>query len=190
MVDSRSATSRVSKHRIFTWLGSDVLPDSTVVAVTSQSDYLLGVLHSRLHELWAFGMGTQLREKESGDRYTATSTFETFPFPWAPGTERADDPRVEAIAATARALVEQRGRWLNPEGATDADLKARTLTALYNARPTWLALAHRRLDDAVLDAYGWPRDLDGEEILGQLLALNLDRAGTLDPSMAPEVVGS
>jgi hypothetical protein len=27
------------------------------------------------------GLGTQLREVESGFRYTATTTFETFPFP-------------------------------------------------------------------------------------------------------------
>jgi hypothetical protein len=32
-------------------------------------------------------------------------------------------------------------------------LKKRTLTNLYNERPTWLALAHRKLDEAVLAAY-------------------------------------
>lgn len=74
------ATSRVSKHRIFVWLEADILPDSTVVAIAADSDYLFGLLHSRVHILWATGRGTQLREKESGDRYTATSTFETFPF--------------------------------------------------------------------------------------------------------------
>jgi hypothetical protein len=30
----------------------------------------------------------------------------------------------------------------------------RTLTNLYNQRPTWLDLAHRKLDKDVLDAYG------------------------------------
>jgi len=81
--------------------------------------------------------------------------------------------------------VEQRDRWLNPEGTTAADLKARTLTALYNARPTWLEMAHHRLDDAVLAAYGWPRDLGDEGVLGRLLALNLERAGTTDPPARP-----
>ena len=33
------------------------------------------------HELWARATGTQLREVESGFRYTPTTTFETFPFP-------------------------------------------------------------------------------------------------------------
>ena len=40
----------------------------------------------------------------------------------------------------------------------------------------WLDLVHRKLDQAVLDAYGWPHDLDDEEILARLLALNLQRA--------------
>ena len=52
----------------------------------------------------------------------------------------------------------------------------RTLTSLYNARPTWLDLAHRKLDAAVATAYGWPADLADDAILEQLLALNLERA--------------
>ena len=37
--------------------------------------------------------------------------------------------------------------------ATDPNLKKRTLTNLYNERPTWLKLAHETLDRAVLAAY-------------------------------------
>ena len=67
-------------------------------------DYFFGVLHSRIHEVWARRMGTQLREVESGFRYTPTTTFETFPFPWPPGQGPADDPRVQAIAQAAQDL--------------------------------------------------------------------------------------
>ena len=56
-------------------------------------------------------------------------------------------------------------------------LKKRTLTNLYNQRPTWLDIAHKTLDDAVLDAYSWPHDLPDDDILERLLALNLERAG-------------
>ena len=66
---------------------------------------------------------------------------------------------------------------MNPAGAAERELKRRTLTNLYNARPTWLDLAHRRLDAAVLAAYGWPADLGGEALLARLLALNLARGG-------------
>ncbi len=54
--------------------------------------------------------------------------------------------------------------------------EVRTLPALYNTRPTWLDLAHRKLDAVVLDAYGWPHDVSDEEILERLLALNRARA--------------
>lgn len=52
-------------------------------------------------------------------------------------------------------------------------LKKRTLTNLYNERPTWLANAHRTLDDAVFVAYGWPPSLTDDELLAKLLELNL-----------------
>ena len=56
-------------------------------------------------------------------------------------------------------------------------LASRTLTNLYNERPTWLALAHQKLDRAVFAAYGWQPGMSDEEILGRLLELNLERAG-------------
>ena len=83
---------------------------------------------------------------------------------------------MQAIAAAAKRLVELRDHWLNPPGASDADLKKRTLTNLYNQRPTWLANAHAALDRAVLDAYGWPHDLADDDLLARLLALNAERA--------------
>jgi type II restriction/modification system DNA methylase subunit YeeA len=171
------ATPRVAKHRIFAWLDGSILPDAQLVVFARSDDYFFGVLHSKLHELWARRMGTQLRDAESGFRYTSTTTFETFPFPWPPGREPQGDARVEAIAQAARDLNEKRERWLNPEGATEAELRRRTLTNLYNARPSWLDLAHERLDRAVLDAYGWPHDLSDEAILERLLMLNQERAG-------------
>jgi len=59
---------------------------------------------------------------------------------------------------------------------SDTEKKKRTLTNLYNARPTWLDLAHKRIDEAVFAAYGWKSDLSDEEILEKLLALNLERS--------------
>jgi hypothetical protein len=56
------------------------------------------------------------------------------------------------------------------------ELKKRSLTSLYNQEPTWLKLAHQKLDEAVFAAYGWPADLSDEQILEKLLALNLERA--------------
>ena len=168
------ATARIAKHRVFVWLDPSVLPNDQTVVFARADDYFLGVLHSRAHELWALRQGTSLEDRP---RYTPTTCFETFPLPWPPGQEPAGDPRVEAIAGAARELVQLRDAWLNPPEASDAELRKRTLTNLYNARPTWLDNAHRKLDAAVCAAYGWPADLPDDEILGRLLALNLARVG-------------
>jgi type II restriction/modification system DNA methylase subunit YeeA len=169
-------TPRVSKYRIFVWLDKMVVPDSATVAIARSDDYFFGILHSKLHENWARSMGTQLREAESGFRYTPTTTFEKFPFPWPPGQEPENDQRVQEIADAASELVKLRDEWLNPPGIMESEIKKRTLTNLYNLRPTWLELAHKKLDKAVFNAYGWPDDLTDDEILERLLALNFERA--------------
>ena len=167
------ATARVAKYRLFTFQRSDTIPDGQVVIFARDDSYFLGILHSRPHEVWSLLMGTSLEDRP---RYSQTMTFETFPFPWPPGKEPGDDPKVKAIAQAAKELVEKRDAWLNPAGLSDKDLQKRTLTNLYNARPTWLDLAHKKLDAAVFAAYGWPDTLSDEEILGRLLSLNLERS--------------
>ncbi len=170
------ATPRVSKHRLFVWQKPAVLCNDATFVFARADDYFFGILQSKTHELWSRATGTQLREVESGFRYTATSTFETFPFPWPPGREPKDDSRVEAIAAAARELVKKRDAWLSPPDASAAELKKRTLTNLYNENPAWLQDAHRELDDAVLAAYGWPKNLSDQDILTRLLQLNTERS--------------
>jgi type II restriction/modification system DNA methylase subunit YeeA len=169
-------TPRVTKHRLFVWLPCETLPDSQVIVFARDDNYFFGVLHSCVHELWARGLGTQLREVESGFRYTPTTTFETFPFP-----EPTDELRLE-IAAAAESLVALRDGWLNPATLSVDGLRARTLTNLYNQRPRWLQQAHERLDRAVHLAYAWPYPLAGDEILRRLVALNFQRSASEMPS--------
>jgi type II restriction/modification system DNA methylase subunit YeeA len=163
------ATTRVSKHRLFIWLAHETLADSATIVFASGEDYFFGILQSRVHDLWARGQGTQLREVESGFRYTPTTCLETFPFPQPTHEQR------EAIADVAHDLDRLRNGWLNPPGLSAAALHSLTLTNLYNKNPTWLANVHDRLDKAVLEAYGWPADLDDDSILNRLLNLNLER---------------
>ena len=162
------ATPRVSKHRLFVWVSVDTLPDSAVIAFARDDDCFFGILHSRIHELWALNQGTQL---ESRPRYTPTSTFETFPLPY-PTTEQRNH-----ISEAAQYLDTLREGWLNPSSGDvgDSELRRRTLTNLYNDPPTWLRLAHERLDEAVSAAYGWPADLTDGEMIARLLWLNLER---------------
>lgn len=197
-------TPRVSKFRIFVWLHNSTIPDSAIYAIARDDDTSFGILHSRFHEIWSLRMGTSLEDRP---RYTPSTTFETFPFPEGltpdiPAATYAADPRAAAIAAAAARLNTLRENWLNPDDlvervpevvpgypdrilprdeAAAKELKKRTLTNLYNARPAWLDHAHRALDEAVADAYGWGDDwragvLGDDEMLARLFALNQQRA--------------
>ncbi len=107
-LDRFVATPTVSKHRLFLWLSAPVSPDHQLIVVARSDDYFFGLLHSRLHEVWARAQGTQLRERESGFRYTPTTCFETFPLP------KPTPEQQEAIAVVAKELDAKRNRWLNP----------------------------------------------------------------------------
>ena len=188
------ATTHVSKHRSIAWMDKTILPDHQLIVFARDDDYFFGVLHSKLHETWSLRMGTSLEDRP---RYTPTTTFETFPFPWSPGTEDRSHPAHIRISAAAAQLHEERDAWLNPADASAKELKDHTLTNLYNALGVWRGLdtiktkaaaanfaprldqLHRELDEAVCDAYGWEVAVldDEEEILRRLLALNLERAG-------------
>lgn len=196
------ATPTVARSRVFVWLTPPTLPDHQLIVVARDDDYCMGVLHSRIHELWSLRMCTWLGAGND-PRYTPTTTFETFPFPWP-----LDTPEVglsarqrghrDAIATVAESLQLARQRWQFPPElvvhgdplapghpprsiARDADagreLKRRTLTALYRVRPPWLVALHAKLDHAVASAYGWSDDLDDETLIIRLLALNGERHG-------------
>ena len=195
------ATPRVARHRLFIWLKSSIIPDSRIFAFVRSEDLIFGILVSKAHQSWSLrtaswhGVGND-------PTYNSESCFETFPFPEGltpniPATTYADDPRAKAIAEAAAELNRLRENWLNPpdlvrvepevvpgypdrilprDAEAAAVLKTRTLTNLYNARPAWLDMAHRRLDAAVASAYGWPADLADDAILERLFALNQERA--------------
>lgn len=192
---------RVAKHRLFAWRTTPIVCDNAVVVVARDDDTAFGILHSRFHEAWALRLGTFLGVGND-PRYTSTTTFETFPFPTGLEPTRApanyDNPNAERIALAAHRLNELRENWLNPPDlikrvpevvagypdriepagvAARAELKNRTLTKLYNARPAWVANAHAELDAAVAAAYGWPADISEDAALRALLTLNAERAG-------------
>jgi type II restriction/modification system DNA methylase subunit YeeA len=104
----------------------------------------------------------------------------------------------EKIAEAAFKLNQLRESWLNPpewvewvitpeeakagypkrpvsKPGQEKELHKRTLTNLYNQRPSWLTNAHKNLDKAVAAAYGWndyTSEMPDDVILSRLLALN------------------
>jgi type II restriction/modification system DNA methylase subunit YeeA len=203
------ATPTVAKHRVFAWLDGRICPDHQLIAVARDDDTTFGILHSRFHEAWSLNLGTWLGVGND-PRYTPTTTFETFPFPDGstmdvPANDDAANPHAQRIAQSAKRLNELREAWLNPpdhvriepevvpgypdrvlpkDTAAAAVLRERTLTNLYNQRPQWLIDAHRDLDAAVAEAYGWPADIAEEDALAKLLDLNLSRAAAQSPAPA------
>lgn len=199
------ATPEVAKHRVFAWVNTKILPDKKLIVIARSDDTTFGIVHSRFHELWALAVCTW-HGAGNDPRYTPSTTFETYPFPagLAPNLapEDYDNPASAEIAEAAQALNQLRENWLNPpewvnwertpeeeqagfparpvaKAGHEADLKKRTLTNLYNQRPTWLDNAHKALDRAVAKAYGWndyTPEMSDDEILRRLLALNLDQA--------------
>lgn len=205
-LDYYIATPMVSSYRTFEMLHRGFLPDQKLVVFARNDFTFMGILQSQPHLVWTLancswiGAGNDIT-------YSNTAVFLTFPFPegLTPNIAAADyaaDPRAQKIAAAAARLNELRENWLNPpdlvrrlpevvpgypdrilpkDDAAEALLKKRTLTNLYNARPAWLDHAHRALDEAVAEAYGWGDDwraglLTDDEILARLFRLNQDRA--------------
>lgn len=200
------ATGETTEHRIFRFLPASLIPDKSLYAFPKAGLTAFGILQSTMHETWCTYFGNRIGAGNQR-RYNASFVYSTFPFPEGltpniPAANYATDPRAQAIAAAAARLDELRENWLNPADlivrepevlpgypdrvlpkSEDAakELKKRTLTNLYNARPQWLVKAHAALDTAVANAYGWGEDwlageLDESGILARLFALNQERS--------------
>ena len=96
--------------------------------------------------------------------------------PLSPAPARQSAVAADALPAQSKIGQARYPRLVPKDADCAAKLKEHTLTKLYNERPAWLDLAHKKLDAAVAAAYGFPADLTDEQILEKLLALNLERA--------------
>ena len=96
------ATIAHAKHRFFVWLPITTSPDQALITIARADDTTLGLLHSRIHELWSLRMGTWLGVGND-PRYTPTTCFETFPFP--AGLTPADTAHQRTEALDGGALI-------------------------------------------------------------------------------------
>jgi hypothetical protein len=177
------ATTETAKHRHFQFLDETICPDHMVVAIALSDAWQLGVLSSRVHTAWALATGARLGVGDD-PRYTKSRCFDPFPFP---------DPD-EVTRQRIRGLGERLDAHRKARQTAHPDL---TMTAMYNVVARLrcgqaltekervihdhglvaiLREIHDDLDAAVLAAYGWPRDIDIDGILWNLVALNAERA--------------
>ncbi len=178
------ATVVTAKHRVFQFLENNIMPEDALMVIGSDDAFVLGVLSSSVHVIWALAAGSDLGGNTP--RYRNTRCFDPFPFPTPTSTQQSH----------IRKLAEQLDAHRKRQQAAHPTL---TLTDLYNVveklragqAPSALTpkeqlthahgLAavvlelHRQLDAAVADAYGWPTDLPEPEVLARLVALNAER---------------
>lgn len=166
--------SRVTKRPIFAFVSSAIRPGDALQCFAFADDYSFGVLQSRHHWVWFTEKCSKLTERF---RYTPESVFNTFPWPQSPTKKQ-----IETVAEAARHLRQIRAAALTD---TSGGLRAiyRTLE-LPGTNP--LREAHVALDQAVHDAYGFPKRCD---LLEQLLKLNLDVAGRIERGESVVVPG-
>ena len=178
------ATVETTKHRVFQFLPTTILPDNMLVCIALDDAYRLGILSSRFHVPWSIASGGRMGMGDD-PRYNKSRCFDPFPFP-----AEVPEPLKDKIRAEAEALDALRKRVLE----SHEDL---TLTKLYNVLEalregraltdaerdlhdrglvTLIRQHHDAIDALVAEAYGWPADLSNEEILTRLVALNKERA--------------
>jgi hypothetical protein len=139
------------------WCRPTWVPSNAVSAFAFDDDGAFGVLSSEIHQRWATAQSTKL---ETRPRYTVAS-FATFVWP-------AGD--LDSVAEIAKRLSTRR--------AAIAARERFGLTQLYNQvdEGAWKDLRdlHIELDEAVAEAYGWPKHVahDADESNRRLLELN------------------
>jgi hypothetical protein len=195
-------TVETAKHRLFTFLEAEVIPDHRLITFGFSDAFFLAVLSSKIHVIWSLSTGGRLEDRPV---YNKTRCFEPFPFP---ALEEGE------LKQRIRDLGERLDSLRKRQQAQYPDL---TLTGIYNVLEavragTVLTLKertihdqglvsillqlHDELDAAVLEAYGWSdlsrsvgvsptrgekesgRDAQSlcEELLTRLVALNHARA--------------
>ena len=135
------------------FMGKDVIASNAVMTVPGAKLYHFGVLISLVHLYWFKVIGGRL---ESRYRYTGDVTYNTFPWPTP-----TDDQKAK-IEATAQAILD--GRALYPDSS---------LADLYDdlTMPVELRKAHRANDAAVMEAYGFRKDMTEPEIVAELFKM-------------------
>ncbi|MDB5391908.1 MAG: hypothetical protein JWM11_7554, partial [Planctomycetaceae bacterium] len=178
------ATSEVAKHRVFVFLPwPDSLPDGSLAVIAHSDAFVLGVLSSKIHVVFALRAGGRMGVGND-PRYQNGPCFDPFPFP---SIDELLKRRIRELAEKID-LHRKRQQSVHPDlmitGMYNVLEKLRSGEALTAKEKviheqglvSVLKQLHDELDAAVFEAYGWPVTLTDEEILERLVALNAERA--------------
>ena len=161
-LDRYIGTAETAKHRTFSFIPAEFVPNQKIRVVASDSPEFLGVLSSSIHVCWALVQGSRLGVGND-PVYNNSRCFGTYAFPAWSDFQRG----------IIRLLAEQLDTHRKRQQAAHPDL---TLTGMYNVLEklrsgetlsakervihehglvSVLRQIHDDLDAAVLDAYGW-----------------------------------
>lgn len=145
-----------SERRLYVPMGfltDDTIPTNLVTIIPEASFYHFGVLESSVHMAWMRAVAGRL---EMRYRYSKDIVYNNFPWPVP-----MDDQKAK-IEAAAQAILDARAKY--PDSA---------LADLYDvaAMPPELRKAHRANDAAVMEAYGFRKDMTEPEIVAELFRM-------------------
>ncbi|MCA6508815.1 MAG: class I SAM-dependent DNA methyltransferase, partial [Pseudanabaena sp. M109S1SP2A07QC] len=198
-------TTMTAKHRIFTRIDSNCIPDQGLIVFALEDAYFLGVISSNIHINWTLAVGGRMGVGND-PRYNNTVCFAPFPFPDATLEqkekirqlgERLDRHRKQVQAKhpeiTITGMYNLLDKLRKGEDFTDKDRE-------YNnkALVSTLKQIHDELDNAVLEAYGWEdlissspssqlgvRDLSSPPSQGGVRGGSLPQSEELYPPQSP-----
>ena len=135
------------------YVGKAVVTNDQVQIIPACSLAYFGVLMSLVHMSWMRSVCGRLK---SDYRYSKDIVYNNFPWP------TPSDAQKEKIEQTAQAILDARA--LYPEAS---------LADLYDelTMPSELRKAHRANDAAVMEAYGFRKDMTEPEIVAELFKM-------------------
>jgi hypothetical protein len=175
-------TAMVAKHRVFQFFPVGYVPDQKLVVIASDDSFVLGVLSSSIHLVWALVAGSRIGVGND-PTYSHSTCFAKFPFPTATGEQQT---RIRDFAE--RLDAHRKRQQAQHPNLTLTDMynvleKLRTGTALTAKEQVTheeglvsvLRQLHDDLNAAVAAAYDLPVTASDEEILTFLCKMNAER---------------
>jgi hypothetical protein len=137
--------SAVSKHHAFVFVPSNFIYSNALNVFATEKWEVFAILQSSIHSIWALENGSKL---ESRPRYNVSDCFETFPFP------KVEDPSL--LAAIGEKYHHARAEVMHHDGFGLTDFYNRFhQTDNSDERIAALRGYHRRMDELVVEAFGW-----------------------------------
>ena len=135
------------------YLSSDIIPGNKLYFMQGASCYHFGIITSLVHMGWMRAVGGYF-----GPSYNYSNTIVYNNFPW-PTPSEVQKGKIEQ---TAQAILDARALYPNS-----------SLADLYDDRtiPVELRKAHKANDAAVMDAYGFRKDMTEPEIVAELFKM-------------------